>query len=215
MRPKGAMHLKKRRRRRLYRLLLVLLALGLAAWLKWQYLPTVRALVTMQVDDETSDLICQAVSETLEAQNLTYTDLICLSEDRQGRIIALQTDLIRAGRFRSALLQKLSEQIPTLTEKEIRVPIGDALLPSLFSGRGGAIPLRVLALRASNAEFNGSFTSAGINQTLHRVDLDVTVLVRVLCPAGVLDLEVSTTVPVAQTVIVGEVPHTLITGIGE
>ena len=100
MRPNGAMHLKKRRRRRLYRLLLVLLALGLAAWLKWQYLPTVRALVTMQVDDETSDLICQAVSETLEAQALSYADLVRLSLDQQGRVIALQTDLIRAGRFR-------------------------------------------------------------------------------------------------------------------
>ena len=209
------MHLKKRRRRRRLLLLLALLLMGAVAWLKWQYLPTVRRLVTLEVDDETSDLVTESVDAVLSRENLTYEELIRLQTDETGCVTSLSADLPRANRLRAASLMELSRRIPTRTDRTIPVPLGNALLPVLFSGRGGAVRLRILSLRTSDAEFANSFTSAGINQTLHSVDLNVTVLARVLCPAGILELEITTRVPVAQTVIVGRVPQTVITFTGE
>ena len=71
--------------------------------------------------------------------------------------------------------------------------------------------MRVVSLRSSNAELKSSFTQAGINQTLHSLELEVEVEILLLTPAGFLNLNVDTRVPVAQTVIVGTVPNTLIT----
>ena len=88
--------------------------------------------------------------------------------------------------------------------------LGMLLFPALLSGRGGNLPVRVVSLRSSNAEIGSSFTAAGINQTLHTVELQVSVEMLLLTPAGFLELTTETTVPLAQTVIVGSVPGTLI-----
>ena len=58
------------------------------------------------------------------------------------------------------------------------------------------------------ADYANSFTSAGVNQTLHRVCLDIHATVRLFLPGEVLPVSVSSSVCVAETVIVGETPDT-------
>ena len=108
------------------------------------------------------------------------------------------------------LREEIDRVIPDMTGQDFAVPVGNVLFPALFSGRGGNLPVRVVSLRSSNAEIGSSFTAAGINQTLHTVELQVSVEMLLLTPAGFLELKTQTTVPLAQTVIVGSVPGTLI-----
>ena len=58
------------------------------------------------------------------------------------------------------------------------------------------------------ADYANSFTSAGVNQTLHRVSLEITATIYLFLPGGVLPVSVSSSVCVAETVIVGETPDT-------
>ncbi len=69
--------------------------------------------------------------------------------------------------------------------------------------------MRVLSLRSTNAELESSLTPAGINQTLHRLELRVEVELLLLSPAGLLSRQVSASVPIAQTILLGDVPNTL------
>ena len=57
-----------------------------------------------------------------------------------------------------------------------------------------------------HASFESEFRSAGINQTLHRVNLHLTATVRVVLPGESLSLTVEAEAPVAENVIVGDVP---------
>ena len=114
--------------------------------------------------------------------------------------------------MRSEIIQQLSLRIPNLETQKLGIPVGNVLLPALLSGRGGMLPVRVVSLQNVNAEFSGEFSQAGINQTLHRLDLTVSVELILLTPAGQQALKVCTSVPVAQTVIVGGVPNILMTG---
>ena len=86
--------------------------------------------------------------------------------------------------------------------------IGNLILPELFSGRGPGIPLMVLSISTSDASFRNAFTSAGINQTRHRIILDVDVHVSILLPGLTTYTKVSNEISVAETVIVGGVPDT-------
>ena len=100
------MHLKKRRRRRRLLLLLALLLMGAAAWLKWQYLPTVRRLVTLEVDDETSDLVTESVDAVLSRENLTYEAKEWLSHS-----VACRAAIKAGHRASSEELVRLAEKI--------------------------------------------------------------------------------------------------------
>ncbi len=199
----------RRRKRRI--LLLILLLLGVLL-LRLRWLPAIRRLAAMQADNETSDLINEAVAAYLDQTALTYADLVTLERDAEGAAAALQLNMPQANRMRAGILEQLSLRIPNLETQALGIPFGSVLLPTLLSGRGGRLPVRIVSLRNVNAEFESRFSQAGINQTLHRLELAVSVDLLLLTPAGFLESRVSTTVPVAQTVIVGGVPNLLMTG---
>ena len=59
-----------------------------------------------------------------------------------------------------------------------------------------------------DGEFFSEFTSAGVNQTLHRICLKLTVPLTLMLPGGAVETVSETELCVAETVIVGQVPQT-------
>ena len=57
------------------------------------------------------------------------------------------------------------------------------------------------------SSFESEFRSAGINQTLHRIKLCLTATVRVILPGHSQSLIVSAEAPIAENIIVGDVPQ--------
>ena len=195
--------------RRGFLLLLVGMAMALALYLRFGWLPTVRVLVAMEVDNETSNLINEAVDAYLAQGQLRYEDLVSLERTADGGVSAARIDLGEVNRMKSVILRALGERLLDQVCQRVGVPLGNTLLPALFSGRGGNLPVRVVTLRSANAELESAFSQAGINQTLHTLALRVEVDLLLLTPAGLLSRQVSCSVPVAQTIIVGDVPNTL------
>ena len=191
---------------------LVLLALLLitALYLHFNWLPTVRSLVAMEVDNETSNLINDAVDAYLAGGGLCYEDLVTLDRTADGGVAAARIDLAAVNRMKSTILRELDQRVPARIREKVRVPLGNVILPTLFSGHGVSLPVRVVNLRSTNAELESSFSQAGVNQTLHTLSLRVEVDLLLLTPAGIFSRQVSAAVPVAQTIIVGDVPSVLL-----
>jgi hypothetical protein len=95
-----------------------------------------------------------------------------------------------------------------LSTEELSIPVGSVIFPEFFSGKGPFVPVRVIAVRSSDAVFRNEFEQAGINQTLHRITIDIHVRVTVLTWSGTLEIPVDSAVLAAETVIVGTVPTT-------
>lgn len=205
------MRIPRLRRGRRLRLGLLLLLLGLLLLLYFRWLPTVRRLAAMQADNETSNLLTAALSAWLEEERIGYADLVHLETGSDGGVTALQINMVAANRLRADVLKQVDRLVPDLRRETIRVPVGNVVFPAFFSGRGADVPVRVVSMRSANAELESGFTQAGINQTLHSLELSVSVELLLLTPAGFQTLSVETRVPVAQTVIVGAVPNALIT----
>lgn len=70
--------------------------------------------------------------------------------------------------------------------------------------------IRIGMERAGNidAKIDSEFTAVGINQTLHRIYLDVNCSIGVLTPFKSVSQTVSSKILLTETVIVGEVPST-------
>ena len=72
------------------------------------------------------------------------------------------------------------------------------------------MPIQILAIRNSEADFYSQFTEAGINQTLHQLNMEVFLDVTVLVLGATSDFTISSHMVVAETVIVGAVPDTFL-----
>ena len=197
------------RRRKLW-LLLPLLALAalIAAWLRLE--PAIEDMAAAQVADEASDLIAEAITAQMERDDVSYGSIVALEKDGQGRLLALRTDMNQLNRLRNETLEIINRRITQSGESELGIPLGSVLLPALFSGKGPRLPVRVLTVSNCDAEFSSSFLEAGINQTLHRITMQVSMNITLLTPAGTQTVCVDSGVAVAETILIGQVPDTLI-----
>ncbi len=168
--------------------------------------PVAEELALAKLNNAVTAIVNQAVEETMASGAVSYSDIVTLQTDLSGSITAILTDPIKLNTLRTQLLGDLVEQVDSLDSKDLGIPLGNltSLIP--LSGHGPLLPVRVLAAAAPRASFRNAFQSAGINQTLHQVMLDVSVEVTLLLPGGTTSSVVSAQVCVAETVIVGQVP---------
>lgn len=176
--------------------------------------PMAQELIETQVSNRASDVINEAIAEKIASGELNYEDMVTVEKDKNGAVTAIRTNMQEINLLKTGILDCIDEKLDNLSVEELSVPIGSVLLPELFSGRGPMLPVRVLAVRTSDAIFRNDFSAAGINQTRHSIYIDIQVTVTVLSWSGTHDVNVDATVAAAETVIVGTVPTTYF-GMGE
>ena len=201
-----------RRLRRFLGLLVFLLALALSSFVlfRGKYRPVIRSLAETQVKNATSDLTNDAIAKQIAAGNIAYDRIVYFEKDLNGRITALKTNIGEINRLKTDILNIINDEILALDTSDIGIPLGSLILPEFFSGKGPVIPVRILSIRNSDAVFASDFSQAGINQTLHRLNMHVSIDVAVLVLGQASSFTVTSEVVVAETVIVGEVPDTFL-----
>ena len=197
----------KRRRRRLALGGLLLLMIGSVVLLQLRIAPTLRRIAENQVVNAASDAIFRAVARQLQTGSVDYSRIIGLEKDASGKVSALTTDMEQIARLKSEILTLLDEELAKMNDEEISVPVGSLLFPTFFAGRGFSIPVRVLALNSTNADFYSSIESVGINQSVQQIRITFTISLSFLTPVGISDTDVTSDVLAAQTILLGDVPE--------
>lgn len=198
---------QKRCRRRLLLLLLLLFTVGNVVLLQLRIAPMLRKIAENQVVNAASEAIFRAVTRQLQTGSVDYSRIIGLEKDASGKVSALTTDMEQIARLKSEILTLLDEELAKMNDEEISVPVGSLLFPTFFAGRGFSIPVRVLALNSTNADFYSQIQSLGINQSVQQIRITFTVSLSFLTPAGIQDTDVTSDVLAAQTILLGDVPE--------
>lgn len=201
-----------RRVRRLIGWLLILMMVLLALFLslRSRYRTVVEELAQIQVLNTTSDLTNDAIARQIENGNISYDRIVYFEKDLEGRITALKTNIGEVNRLKTDILNLINDEILEVDSTDIGIPLGSLFLPEFFSGRGPVIPVHILAIRNSDANFTSYFSEAGINQTLHQLTMQVSIDVSVLVLGQTASFTSATEVVVAETVIIGDVPQTFL-----
>lgn len=188
--------------------LLSVLLLAAFGVLREKYSAIIRELAEIQVKNATSDLTNDAIARQIEIGNIAYDRIVYFEKDLNGRITALKTNISEVNRLKTDILNIINDEILALDSSDIGVPLGSIFLSELFSGKGPAIPVHILSIRNADAAFESSFMEAGINQTLHKLTMVVSIDASVLVLGKTTSFTIATEVVVAETVIVGDVPET-------
>ena len=134
--------------------------------------------------------------------------IVYFEKNLDGRITALKTNMSEINHLKTDILNIINDEILALDTADIGIPLGSLFLPEFFSGKGPAIPVHILSIRNSDATFESNFSQAGINQTLHQLNMIVSVDVSVLVMGETDSFTIHSEVVVAETVIIGDVPST-------
>ena len=169
--------------------------------------PMLAAAARYQVRSQVTAAVEQWAARALQERGVDYSDFVTITRNEAGEITALSADMARLNLLRAELSAHLLERLED-SQLELTVPVGSLLPFEPTWARGPELHLRALALGTASAEFESEFTSAGINQTRHRLWLELSVPVTVLLPGGGEELTVDSRLCVAETVIVGQVPQT-------
>ena len=169
--------------------------------------PVLAAAARYQVRSQVTAAVEQWAARDLQERGVDYSDFVTITRNESGEITALSADMARLNLLRAELSAHLLERLED-SQLELTVPVGSLLPLEPTWARGPELHLRALALGTASAEFESEFTSAGINQTRHRLWLELSVPVTVLLPGGGEELTVDSRLCVAETVIVGQVPQT-------
>ena len=170
--------------------------------------PVLAAAARYQVRSQVTAAVEQWAARDLQERGVDYSDFVTITRNDAGEIVSLSADMAALNLLRAELSAHLLRQLEDSRSLDLAVPVGSLLPFEPTWARGPDLHLRALALGTASAEFESEFTSAGINQTRHRLWLRLSVPVTVLLPGGGEEVAVDSRLCVAETVIVGQVPQT-------
>lgn len=188
---------------------IVLLAAATLLFFRYKYLDAVVGLAETRVKNATSDLINDAIDEQIATGDVQYDRIVYFEKDLNGSITALKTNMSEVNRLKTSILNIINDEILELDTADLGIPLGNLILPEFMSGKGPTVPVSIISIRNSDASFSSNFTQAGINQTLHQINMQVSIDVAVLVFGETNYFTISSQVVIAETIIVGQVPQTL------
>ncbi|HWQ50563.1 MAG TPA: sporulation protein YunB [Terriglobales bacterium] len=197
--------------RPLIKLSALLLAVLLLAYLSLRFFdatlrPLVEGVGVAKAKAIANTSVMRAVEEELSENGVTYADLVSVETSESGEVRALVCDIVRINQLKSRVSQRVQDNL-AVDVVRVPIPIGNLFSGDLLSGRGPVINLRLIPYGSVLVNISNEFSSAGINQTLHRILLNITTGVSIMMPVSSVTATVDTTICVAETVIVGRVPE--------
>ncbi|MDE6727016.1 MAG: sporulation protein YunB [Oscillospiraceae bacterium] len=185
---------------------LALILIGAFMVTEASFRPMIETINAYECHKVVSTIINDAVLAELDRIGADYPSLVTLSENSAGDVTSVQSNVININRLKTNIANRVEREIERLSAVNIQIPIGTLLGLQLLHGKGFNVGMSVVPLGYANTTIISEFTDAGINQTLHRIIIEISVDVDALIPGYETRVPVKTSIVAAETVIVGKVP---------
>ena len=153
-----------------------------------------------------SQVLSGALAEAIE-DGITYEDLMNVKMDQSGQVALLSANTMAMNRLATRAGDAALRRLNNMSSERVTVPLGAVLGTTLFSGSGPGVPVSIVPIGSIFTDFATEFEACGINQTRHKVYLQVTANIRIVIPTGAKTTKVSANMLVAESIIVGAVPE--------
>ncbi len=171
---------------------------------------TVMEIAQVRVTQMATDAINSAVNERIAKENAGYNDLVEIHKDSSGKIVLIQPDAVKLNKIAVDTTLAAQASLIKLQEESINIPLGLITGAYYLANHGPRISVSVAPQGTVEVELVDRFEQAGINQTKHYIGLNFKTEVRLVIPLKSGFAKISTQVPLAENIIVGDVPGTYV-----
>lgn len=147
-------------------------------------------------------------ASTVITEDISYNELFDIQKDNDGNIVLIQAKSIKINRIARDLALMTQKNLESVEENEIGVPIGTLSGVTMFIGMGPQIKIKIVPIGVANCDFVSEFVSAGINQTVHKIYIDIDVTIMVALPIADITVKNKSEILVCENMIIGKVPNT-------
>lgn len=170
--------------------------------------PTVLLVADSEMRAKTLDVINKNIAEVY-VERFNYEDLIQIEKDDAGNIDMLKANTIRLNELATEVAIKSQEDIKEIGSIGVKMPIGYITKNNIMSYWGPSITVKMEPIGRVEVDYDSIFESAGINQTRHKILVNVKTNLKIILPLQYKEVEVVNKIPVSDTVIVGDIPRSM------
>ena len=169
--------------------------------------PTIVAFSEAKIKSLTTAAVNSAIFEVM-LEPISYGDLVSIEKNADGEITLIAANSMIINKLARDMAQSTETYIEKMGEQDVKIPIGTLSGSPLLAGKGFKVTIRVLPLGSVKCQFVSEFETAGINQTRHKIYLDVVATMSIVLPTSQSIVKTNTPVLVSESIIVGKVPDT-------
>ena len=169
--------------------------------------PTIVAFSEAKIKSLTTAAVNSAIFEVM-LEPISYGDLVSIEKNADGEITLIAANSMIINKLARDMAQSTETYIEKMGEQDVKIPIGTLSGSPLLAGKGFKVTIRVLPLGSVKCQFVSEFETAGINQTRHKIYLDVVATISIVLPTSQSIEKTNTPVLVSESIIVGKVPDT-------
>jgi len=169
--------------------------------------PIIIAVSEAKVSTMATKSVNSAVQSVINNTDI-YDELITITLDDKGKIAMFQVNSIKINKLSKEISKTAQQNLELVSTQGISIPLGTLSGVSVFVGVGPDINFHITPIGNIQSHFNSDFTSAGINQTNHRIYLTMVATINIVLPTATKTVTTYTNILVCESIIIGEVPDT-------
>ena len=147
-----------------------------------------------------------------EIQNImkdyAYNDLMEIEKDGDGNVVFAKFNTVLINEITTKIATNIQEKIDHTPTIMVCLNLGSVSGVSILKKLGPHFNIELEAAGRTNTEIKSEFESINVNQTAHKIYLELATNVNILTPIGVYDKNLTSKVLLTEAVIVGKVPET-------
>lgn len=152
----------------------------------------------------------QIVNKQVEKvmEGYSYNQLMEMEKDGNGNVIFMKSNTVLINQITSKIISNIQNEFDKMPTIMVFINYGSVSGIRVLRNVGPKFDIELEAAGGINTQLKSEFQSAGVNQTIHRIYLDISTSVSILTPVGCFGKDVESKVLLTEAVIVGNVPDT-------
>ena len=197
------------------RILLIIMALLLLGLVALEY--AIRPILGDMAEGYMRSLAVRQLNRAAveECNKADFSQIVTVHKDAEGGVTMVSTNAALMNVYAALIADHAQQRISEHGALGLNIPLGALFGGQIFGVAGPKLNITCTPVSSVTTTFESTFDDAGINQTRHRIHAKMHVWIRVMFPSGSRVVEVEGMVMVYEGIIVGRVPQTHISGIGE
>ena len=152
-------------------------------------------------------IINDAVYTQLDDEDFNYSSLVTVVYNNDKEITSIESNMLNINKLKAKINNSVNNELTELDNHDLSISLGTISGLTSFYNQGPLIPVKVKPEGYVETALISSFRSAGINQTLHRILVQIKVDISAIIPGYTASGTIDTQFVIAETVIVGNVPE--------
>lgn len=197
---------KRINRLKLYIYIIFIILFGIIVSFLYTAFPIFKASCESAAGSLATNITNEAVMEVM--QDYTYNDLINMQKDNNEKINFLEANIVTINQAIAQIVSKIQKRIDDSPRTKVYINMGSVTGISDLKYIGPQFDIELETAGRIISNVKTEFEEVGINQTIHKIFLNLNTNIGILTPYGSFSRNFETTVLLAQAIILGEIPET-------